>query len=159
MVRHPNVGARATVKSMIMFAALVFGSSLHAELPDWPKAKTLPALDLKCWKSFSTAWTSVHPDLTVEGDNLGEPRYQLKSVEGRTLKIIERPDSPEYRKEYGVLALKVFIDPRQRPIYGWWENEHKKSFVLGLDEKTLLVHSITNLQGRLLSHIEVMKCK
>src|SRR5262249_55614751 len=131
-----------------------------------PTAKSLPEIDLSCYQSYLVGFNETFSGLSVDGDNLGLARYRIVSIQGRTLKIIQDPERPENRKEWGKAASEISIsaiaDPARRPpIFTWKEVTTASTTVFSLhaSDKLLSIVEVLNPGIRSLNKIYVLKCK
>jgi hypothetical protein len=125
-------------------------------------AETLPAMDLSCFQSYLVSFNSDAPEISLDGDSLKKPRFQLKSVYGQTLKVIENPTDPQRRTEYGKAAYEIFTDfGGNAPIYGWREEgaDATRIFSFRLDDKILSVLDLATTPKSRLDMMRILKCQ
>ena len=132
---------------------------------DPTKATVLPSMDWVCFASFTIAFSALPgatSGLGVDGDNLKKPRIQLKTIEGRTLKIIENPTDTARRKEYGHDVSEISQDfSRSNPVFAWNESTDAELRIYGfnLDHRTLSITRISHSRRLNLSSAQVLNCK
>jgi hypothetical protein len=148
------------LKYLAIFCALIF--ALPAVAATQRTAETLPALDLSCFQSYLVTFDSDAPEISLDGDSLKKPRFQLKSVYGQTLKVIENPTDPQRRTEYGKAAYEIFTDfGGNAPIYGWREEgpDSTRIFSFRVDDKILSVLDLATTPKTKLDMLRVLKCQ
>ena len=108
---------------MVVLASV---SVAHAELP--PTAKSLPAINVLCFRSFVASTVKQVPGVAIDGEieagYRDTPRFKLMTVNGEVLKVITSPSMPAYRNEYGKsrfeINVSMIVDPAKRPpIFAW----------------------------------------
>jgi hypothetical protein len=127
-----------------------------------PRARALPPIDWKCFQSYNVGVSPKSSELGLDGDNLQLPRYLLKSIEGRTLKVVVDPERAEHRREFGKSLYDLFYDfLGKNPVYSWRDDAAGKIevFTFNVDDKNLSVLSISTSQALLIHQLLVLKCR
>ncbi|MEK4034893.1 hypothetical protein WOA01_18730 [Methylocystis sp. IM2] len=88
-----------------------------------PKADTLPDFTVSCRQETSVGWGNItSADMALNGNHKDDVSYAIRSINKRTLKVIENPDNTELRKEYAKYAAEINVDyGRNALIFGWKE--------------------------------------
>ena len=145
---------------MVVLASV---SVAHAEPP--PTAKSLPAINVLCFRSFVASTVKQVPGVAIDGEieagYRDTPRFQLMTVNGEVLKVITNPSMPAYRNEYGKsrfeINVSMIVDPAKCPPIFAWQMD-KDVYAFRANDGLLSITSTLHLGGGGTS-TEVLKCK
>ncbi len=156
------------LRACALFAIAIFAtSSVHAEGLS-VTAKRLPGFNVLCYRVMITNFSENAPEQVVQGKADDFPRYNLYTVDGLVLKVVNNPQEPGLRQEHGKFAPEVFIspvtDPKKRPpVYSWREatNGSTSAFSYRADEKILSVVTMykANRFMQSVNSNEVLTCR
>ena len=152
---------RAIIVATLVICAV--GPSMASD--DMPKAKVLPNLDWACEQMFAVAYPlpGAKSDMVgLDGDNYSKPMYELHTVNGQVLKVIEYPKEPARRKEYGVPAHQITVDfMRRHPIFGWStiDSTETHSYTFDVAHKIFIVSRILESSMLKAGYTTVFSCK
>jgi hypothetical protein len=116
---------------LLVFCAVLGMARAHAQ--DLMKtASTLPAFNVLCYRIIITNFSDEMPGQIVMGKFDDHARFNLYTVDGGTLKVVNNPEEPGLRQEYGKFASEINISPvkdpsKRAPVFSWQE---AKSFGL-----------------------------
>jgi hypothetical protein len=143
---------------------MVASTSAHSQTePKHPSS--LPAIDWKCYVSFSVSFApadSIFQDLGLGGDNNKQPRIELHTVDNITLRVVENAGIPSQRTEYAVDLHKITEDfMLNNPVYAWREElgYEVKIFAFNVNDRLLSLTQVMKPPSRALNENQVFMCK
>jgi hypothetical protein len=116
-----------SMKRLLLLCAVLGMAQAHAQ--DLMKtASTLPAFNVLCYRIIITNFSDGMPGQIVMGKFDDHARFNLYTVDGQTLKVVNNPEEPGLRQEYGKFPSEINIspikDPTKRPaVFSWQETE------------------------------------
>jgi hypothetical protein len=130
-------------------------------------ADTLPPFNVLCYRVIITNFSEDMMGQIVMGKADDHGRFNLFTVGGRALKVINNPEEPGLRQEYGKFPAEINIspikDPAKRPAVFSWQEKTSVSLVVYSFEATEKVLSIVRMykpiRNRAVHTNEVLKCK
>lgn len=110
-------------------------------------AEKLPAFNVLCYRIIITNFADGMPGQIVMGKADDHARYNLYTS-GNTLKVVNNPEEPELRQEYGRRAAEVNVspvkDPSQRPpVFSWQEAKSFGLTVFSYEAREKLLSIVT----------------
>jgi hypothetical protein len=130
-------------------------------------AESLPAFNVLCYRIIITNFSEDMYGQIVMGKADDEARYNLFTMGGNTLKIINNPESPGLRQEYGKYPAEINVSPikdpgKRPPVFSWQEKTNGVLAVFSFEarDKVLSVVRLYSPIGKRagLHTNEVLKC-
>jgi hypothetical protein len=131
-------------------------------------AESLPPFNVLCYRIIITNFSEDMMGQIVMGKADDYARFNLFTVGRKTLKVINNPEEPSLRQEYGKFPSEINISPikdpaKQPSVFSWQEKSNYGLAVYSLEtaEKILsivrLYKPIRNM--RAVHTNEVLKCR
>jgi hypothetical protein len=161
-----------SLRCLFLIVMLALASVAHAETVP-PTAKSLPAINVMCFRSFDVAAplergsAGVAIEGQIEGGYRDTPLLQLMAA-GERLKVIKFPSMPAYRTEYGISLFEInvgmIVDPAKRPpIFAWRMHDNASTeevYAFRLDDGILsIIGTFHDSNKGLITLVDVLKCK
>jgi hypothetical protein len=156
------------IKGAVAALVLLLGASQAFAQGLSVTAETLPTFNVLCFRIIITNFSEDMIGQIVMGKADDHARYNLFTVGGRTLKVINNPEEPGLRQEYGKFPSEINVspikDPAKRPaVFSWQEKQSVVLAVYSFDatEKILsVVRLYKPMRDRAGVHTnEVLKCR
>jgi hypothetical protein len=152
---------------LALTVAAGWASSALAYL-DYPAAKSLPEMDVNCYRSYAINFSDDTRGQNIQGSGDSRIRHNIYTAHKLTLNIREDPEGKSFNKFWGRsagdLSIGKGVDTEKPDIFIWSQGttEGNNYFSYNVSDKTLSIVRLRTKGSVLLIGMhenEVLKCK